>query len=110
MIDIGKLKTLPEDTDIGKIRLSDGRWLVVSTISRISDDTGADSDNYVEFDFEGAEEADMTPEEYLKEYSLEDVAEHIKDMFDDALDNHGDESEALYDLRLFTQQLRKALG
>lgn len=41
MIDIGKLKTLPEDTDIGKIRLSDGRWLVVSTISRISDDTGA---------------------------------------------------------------------
>ena len=41
MIDIGKLKTLPEDTDIGKIRLSDGRWLVVSTISRIADDTGA---------------------------------------------------------------------
>lgn len=73
-------------------------------------DPGADSDNYVEFGFEDAEETDMTPEEYLKEYGLEDVAEHIKDMFDDALDNHGDESEALYDLRLFTQQLRKALG
>ena len=41
MIDIGKLKTLPEDVDIGKIRLSDGRWLVVSTMSRIADDTGA---------------------------------------------------------------------
>ena len=41
MIDIDKLKTLPEDTDIGKIRLSDGRWLVVSTMSRIADDTGA---------------------------------------------------------------------
>ena len=41
MIDIDKLKTLPEDVDIGKIRLSDGRWLVVSTISRIADDTGA---------------------------------------------------------------------
>lgn len=25
-------------------------------------------------------------------------------------DNHGDESEALYGLRLFTQQLRKALS
>lgn len=47
MIDIGKLKTLPENTDIGKIRLSDGRWLVVSTISRIADDTaaGKETDN-----------------------------------------------------------------
>ena len=37
MIDIGKLKTLPEDVDIGKIRLSDGRWLIVEPVE-VDDD------------------------------------------------------------------------
>ena len=40
-MDMSKIKTFPDGTDIGKIPISDGRYILVSTMSRLKDGTGA---------------------------------------------------------------------
>lgn len=65
------------------------------------------TDNYVEFYFEGPEEEDMTPEEFRKEYTPEDIAEHIRGALDDCMCNNYDVDEAMDELRLFTKLLRE---
>lgn len=40
-MELEKIKTLPDDADIGKIPISDGRYILVSTMSRLKDGTGA---------------------------------------------------------------------
>lgn len=40
-MELEKIKTLPDDADIGKIPISDGRYILVSTMHHLKDGTGA---------------------------------------------------------------------